>query len=417
MKVNAASIALACFAGNVIAAPTVGSSAIQNVQSVHVPSVPAANAGSLGKRNEDLVAQLKEALQATSVVSRDTSLDDPAGLTNVLSNLLNKILDVLAKVLGECAGNTSLNLREVSEISDLRQILNNLEIVKRDVTDLTDTSVAPGLDLQQIIQRVINILKALLGSCNSAGTSTATNALGDLTGQLQSIPNISLGPNPLLNIHPDALNSLTGAIGNIGTTRNPLGQGAAPDLLGLDGIVSGLGLGSLGLLGGSSAVPLGNTLGSLTGGSALTNRLGGGSLGNILSLGLGGPLGSLGGGLLGGGLLDPLGLLTFLKRDLETGEIAAGQAPTLVDALHSVFGYAGSGGPIGNLVDKLIAFLGFGPKQDVEARSSATDSLIPTEELVENGSLSAVGLLAVLVELAQNGDISQFDAMDKPTAQ
>ncbi|CAH0019481.1 unnamed protein product [Clonostachys rhizophaga] len=416
MKVNAASIALACFAGNVIAAPTVGSSAIQNVQSVHVPSVPAVNAGSLSKRNEDLVAQLKEALQATSVVSRDTPLADPAGLTNILSNLLNKILDVLSKVLGECAGNTSLNLREVSEISDLRQILNNLEIVKRDVSDLTDTSVAPGLDLQQIVQRVINILKALLGSCNSAGTSAATNELSGLTGQLQSIPNISLGPNPLLNIHPDALNSLTGVIGKIGTPRNPLGQGAAPDLLGLDGIVSGLGLGSLGLLGGSSAAPLGNTLGSLTGGSALTNRLGGGSLGSILSLGLGGPLGGLGGGLLGG-LVNPLGFLTFLKRDMETGEIAAGEAPTLVDALHSVFGYAGSGGPIGNLVDKLIAFLGFGVKQDIEARSSATDSLIPTEELVENGSLSAVGLLAVLVELAQNGDISQFDAMDKPATQ
>ncbi|CAH0001109.1 unnamed protein product [Clonostachys byssicola] len=416
MKVNAASIALACLAGNVIAAPAVGSSAVQNVQSVHVPSVPAVNAGSLSKRNEDLVAQLKEALQATSIVSRDTSLTDPAGLTNVLSNLLNKILDTLSKVLGECAGNTGLNLREVSEVSDLRQILNNLEIVKRDLTDITDTSVAPGLDLQQIVQRVINILKALLGSCNRAGTNTATNALGGLTGQLQSIPNISLGNNPLLNLHPDALNSLNGIVGKIGTTRNPLGQGAAPDLLGLDGIVSGLGLGSLGLLGGSSARPLGNTLGSLTGGNALTNKLGGGSLGNILSLGLGGPLGGLGGGLLGG-LLNPLGFLSFLKRDMETSEIANGGVPTLADALASVFGYAGSGGPIGNLVDKLIAFAGFGLKQDLEARSSATDSLIPTEELVENGSLSAVGLLAVLVELAQNGDISQFDAMDKPATQ
>uniref|UniRef100_A0A8H7NCV1 Uncharacterized protein n=1 Tax=Bionectria ochroleuca TaxID=29856 RepID=A0A8H7NCV1_BIOOC len=419
MKVNAASIALACFAGNVIAAPTVGSSAIQNVQSVHVPSVPAVNAGSLSKRNEDLVAQLKEALQATSVVSRDTSLADPAGLTNVLSNLLNKILDVLSKVLGECAGDTSLNLREVSQVSDLRQILNNLEIVKRDVTDLTDTSVAPGLDLQQIVQRVINILKALLGSCNSAGTSTATNALGGLTSQLQSIPNISLGPNPLLNIHPDALNSLTGAIGTIGTTRNPLGQGSAPDLLGLDGILSSTGLGSLGLLGGSSAGSLGNTLGSLTGGSALTSRLGGGNLGSILSLGLGGPLGSLGGGLLGGGFLNPTGLLGFLlKRDIETDGMAAAQPPTLVDALHSVAGYAGSGGPVGNLVDKLISFLGFGPKQDdAEARRSETDSLIPTEELVENGSLSAVGLLAVLAEIAQNGDLSKLDAMDKLATQ
>ncbi|CAH0048047.1 unnamed protein product [Clonostachys solani] len=413
MKVNAASIALACFAGNAIAAPAVGSSAIQNVQNVHAPSTPAVNAGSLSKRNEDVVAQLREALQATSVVSRDTP--QPG---NLLSNLLNKVVDVLSNVIGECATSGSSILgRELSEVSDLRQLLNNLEIVKRDVADL-DTPLEPGVDLQQIIQRVVNILKALLGSCNRGGTNTATNALGDLNNQLQVLPNLSLGSNPLLNLHPDSLNSLSSAIGTIGTTRNPLGQGSAPDLLGLDGILSSTGLGSLGLLGGSSAVPLGNTLGSLTGGSALTSSLGGGNLGGILGLGVAGPLGGLGGGLLGGGLLNPTGFLgLLLKRDVETDGMAATQPPTLLDALYSVTGYAGSGGPVGNLVDKLISFLGFGLKQSAEARRSATDSLIPTEVLVEKGSLSAVGLLAVLLDVAQNGDLSNIDAMDKLTTQ
>ncbi|VUC34483.1 unnamed protein product [Clonostachys rosea] len=386
MKVNAASVALACFAGNVIAAPTVGSSAIQTVQSVQAPSVPAVNAGSLSNRNEDLVAQLKEALQATSVVSRDTELAEPGQLTNTLQTLLNKILDALAKLLGECSGKPSfLGLvgREVSEVSELRQILSTLEVVKRDLADL-DTPGSQGLDLGQILGRVTNILKGLLGSCDKAGIATATNAIGGLTNQLTNIPNISLGNNPLLNIHPDALNVLNGAIGKIGTTQNPLGQGSAPDLVGLDGILSSTGLGSIGLIGGNTARPLGNTLGSLTGGNALTSRLGGGNLGSILSLGIYGPLAGLRGGFLGGllgGGLNPTGLLGgLLKRDNEVSENAQAP-PTLAQALPLVLGYAGSGGPIGNLVDQLLLSLGFSPKQSDYTPRSATDSLLPTDKL------------------------------------